>query len=135
VWSSHNLEHVFAHEVELVLRAFLRVLRPGGQVMIATPDLQSIGEAIGAGRLEDTLYESPAGPISALDMLYGHGASIARGNEFMAHRTGFTAKTLRGKLRAAGFEAIEVNRDKMELRATGRKPRGRRRKLALGRAW
>jgi SAM-dependent methyltransferase len=111
VWSSHNLEHVYAHEVPSVLGEFHRVLRPGGRALVTMPDLQSVGEAIARGKLEDPLYESPAGPIAALDMLYGHSASITGGNEYMAHRTGFTAKTLTSKLQRAGFVDIRVTRD------------------------
>lgn len=122
VWSSHNLEHVYAHEVPLVLGEFYRVLRPGGRALVTMPDLQSIGEALARGKLEDPLYDSPAGPIAALDMLYGHGGSITGGNEYMAHRTGFTARTLTKKMNRAGFVDVEVRRDpERALWATGRR--------------
>jgi SAM-dependent methyltransferase len=108
IWSSHNLEHVFSHEVALVLAGFLRVLRPGGELLVTMPDLQSIAALISKGRLEDTAYVSPAGPIAPLDVVYGHRGFVATGNEFMAHRTGFTARTLREKLLTAGFEDVKV---------------------------
>lgn len=110
VWSSHNLEHVYAHEVPLVLGEFHRVLRPGGRALVTMPDLQCIAEHLARGKLEDPVYESPAGPISALEMLYGLGSAVTRGNEFMAHRTGFTAATLTRKLHHAGFVGVEVIR-------------------------
>jgi SAM-dependent methyltransferase len=111
VYSSHNLEHVFAHEVSTALAEFLRVLRPGGGVLVTMPDLQSIADRIARGRLEDPMYETPTGlSIAPLDVLYGHGAAIAVGNEFMAHRTGFTARTLTHRLQAAGFCDVEVRR-------------------------
>lgn len=123
IWSSHNLEHVSAHEVPLVLRSFLRVLRPGGEVLITLPDLQQVGKLVAAGKLEDTAYVSPAGPIAPLDIIYGHQASVQRGNDFMGHRTGFTAKTLKQKLVAAGFEDVKVDRPgDFALWATARKP-------------
>src|SRR3954451_8011278 len=40
VWSSHNLEHLYAHEVPVALAEFYRVLRPGGFLLITMPDLQ-----------------------------------------------------------------------------------------------
>src|SRR3954447_18560248 len=43
VYSSHNLEHLHAHEVPISLRDFLRVLRPGGVAVIVVPDLQVAG--------------------------------------------------------------------------------------------
>lgn len=122
VWSSHNLEHVFAHEVPVVLRGFFRVLHPGGVALITMPDLQGLGKFISAGKLEDTLYVSPMGPIAPLDVLYGHGASIQHGNEFMAHRTGFTKRTLTDKLRQAGFVDIDVTSADLALWADARKP-------------
>jgi hypothetical protein len=44
-------------------------------------------------------------------MLYGHRTSLARGNLFMAHRTGFTAKTLTNALQRAGFVKVSVKGD------------------------
>jgi len=110
VWSSHNIEHVHTHEVPEVLREFLRVLRPGGELLVTTPDLQRTAERIAAGALEEPIFESPSGPISPLDVLYGHLDSVERGNRFMAHHTGFTARTLRARLRDAGFQDIRVER-------------------------
>jgi protein O-GlcNAc transferase len=115
VWSSHNLEHVYAHEVPIVLREFLRVLRRGGRALILLPDLQKVADAISAGNLEGAFYTAEAGPVAALDVVYGYGSAIARGNEFMAHRTGFTAKTLERKLRDAGFDRVEVRRREIAL--------------------
>jgi SAM-dependent methyltransferase len=124
VWSSHNIEHVYGHEVPAVLAEFKRVLRPGGELLLTTPDLQYAAERIAAGLLEDPAYRSPSGMISPHDMLYGHGSAIAKGNEYMAHRTGFTARTLSAKLQAAGFEEVRVKRvaDDYALWATGWRP-------------
>ena len=111
VWSAHNLEHLFAHEVPLALAEFRRVLRLGGFALVTMPDLQRAAELVAQDRLDEPAYLSPAGPIAPLDMLFGHGAAIAAGNHFMAHRTGFTARTLEGALRRAGFGMVRVVRD------------------------
>ncbi|MGE0107628.1 MAG: methyltransferase domain-containing protein [Thiomonas sp.] len=103
VYSSHNIEHVFAHEVPLVLSEFARVLKPDGFLVITCPDVQSLGEALAQGRLLDTLYVSPAGPIAAIDILWGHRASIAAGKIYMAHKVGLTAQALADTLGASGF--------------------------------
>lgn len=111
VWSAHNLEHLFAHEVPVALAEFRRVLRPGGFALVTVPDLQRAAELVAQDRLDEAAYVSPAGPIAPLDMLFGHGAAIAAGNHFMAHRTGFTARTLEAALIGAGFPIVRVVRD------------------------
>ena len=110
VWSSHNLEHLLAHEVPRALGEFLRVLKSGGFVLITLPDLQSVARLIAQDRLEEPAYTSPAGPISPIDMVYGHRGYIAQGKLSMAHRTGFTARTLEDALAHAGFACAEVKR-------------------------
>jgi len=121
VWSSHNIEHLFAHEVPLALDEFFRVLKPGGIAFITLPDLMQIAKLVADDKLEDTAYISPAGPITPLDCIFGLRTAIARGNEFMAHRTGFTAKTLRQHLSNAGFVEIRVWSSPLALWAEGTK--------------
>ena len=111
VWSSHNIEHLEAHEVPVALAEFHRVLKPEGFVLIATPDLQEICRHVAEGRLEEELYRAPAGSIAAIDTLFGLRSALARGNTYMAHRTGFTAGTLKQKLQAAGFAFVAVQRE------------------------
>lgn len=110
VWSSHNLEHLFAHEVHQALAEFHRVLKPAGFALITLPDLQSVAQWIAEDKLEDTAYVAPAGPIAPIDMVYGHCGYIACGKTHMAHRTGFTARTLGDALARAGFARAEVKR-------------------------
>jgi len=122
VWSSHNLEHLYPHEVPLALREFCRVLKADGFALITLPDLRRVAELIVQDKLDDPAYVSPAGPIAPLDILYGHRASLAKGNLFMAHHTGFTAKTLGQALIRAGFAEAKVQRDdSFNLWATGYK--------------
>ncbi|HEU4701834.1 MAG TPA: methyltransferase domain-containing protein, partial [Conexibacter sp.] len=123
VWSSHNIEHVYAHEVPAVLGEFFRVLRPGGFVRIETPDLQEVAERIVRGLLDEPFARTPLGQVAALDILYGHTESIAAENVYMAHRTGYTKSSLERKLRAAGFAQVEIERRAMELRAIGYRTR------------
>jgi len=111
VWSSHNIEHLYAHEVPLALAEFRRVVKPGGFVVITTPDLQAVARLIAEDRLDEPAYTAPAGPITPLDILFGFGRSLAQGNHYMAHRTGFTATTLRRALEEAGFQNIMVKPD------------------------
>lgn len=122
LWSSHNLEHLNAHEVPLALAEFARVLKPAGFALITLPDIQAVAQLIADDKLEEVAYRSPAGPISAIDMVFGHRRSIAAGNGFMAHRTGFSARSLSEALRRAGFSDTRVQRGRSyDLWALARK--------------
>ena len=111
VYSSHNIEHLDPHEVALALWEMRRVLKPTGFALIQLPDLQEVARHVAEGRLDQPLYMSPMGPIAPLDILFGHRPSLADGNVFMAHRTGFTADTLAAALIGAGFAAVMLQRD------------------------
>ncbi|HEY8606811.1 MAG TPA: tetratricopeptide repeat protein [Noviherbaspirillum sp.] len=108
VYSSHNLEHLHPHEVEVALREFRRVLKPDGFLLLTCPDLQAVCRLVADDKLEDAAYVSPAGPIAPIDMLYGHRPAMAKGNLYMAHNTGFTARTLQRAMEEAGFGSVTV---------------------------
>jgi SAM-dependent methyltransferase len=110
IFSSHNLEHLYPHEVPVALREFRRVLRSDGFALITLPDLQEVARLVAEDRLEEPAYLSPMGPIAPLDILYGFRPSLAKGNTFMSHRTGFTGRTLSACLLQAGFAATLVQR-------------------------
>ena len=106
IFSSHNIEHLYPHEVGVALLEFNRVLDAEGFCVITCPDLQSVCTLVAQDKLLDPAYISPAGPIAPIDILYGHRASMAQGNLYMAHRTGFTEKTLSATLHGAGFKTV-----------------------------
>jgi SAM-dependent methyltransferase len=119
VWSSHTLEHLYAHEVPLALAEFRRVLRPDGFALITSPDLEAVASIIVDRGLDHIAYTSPAGPISPLDMLFGHSSSIAAGHVHMAHKTGFTCASLGRRFVDAGFPIVLVKQDGLNLWALG----------------
>jgi len=104
VYSSHTIEHIFPHEVPIALREFYRVLKEDGIAVISCPDLQSVCEAVAQDKLLEPLYESHSGPICPIDILYGSRKMIAKGNEYMAHKGGFTYSTLNRAFFEAGFK-------------------------------
>jgi|TARA_Y100001934_G_C12340487_1_gene769928 ubiquinone/menaquinone biosynthesis C-methylase UbiE len=106
VYSSHNIEHVYPHEVDIVIKEFVRVLSPEGFAVIACPDLQSVCKLVAEGKLLEAAGSSPAGPIAPIDILYGHRPSLQQGNIYMAHKTGFTLKVLMSALKANGFKSV-----------------------------
>jgi len=110
VWSSHCIEHLFAHEVPRALGEFRRVLVDSGFACIVVPDLQAIANWIAADRLHEPIYESAAGPVTAHDMMWGFGPAIAAGDVAMAHRCGFTPTVFLQRLNEAGFGEIVLRR-------------------------
>ena len=103
VFCCHCLEHVHGHEVAHTLTEFYRVLRPGGYALIFVPDLED------ARPTNEVLYESPAGPLTGLDLIYGK-QDLVKGKPHMEHHTGFTAATLALGLENAGFAPVAVSR-------------------------
>jgi SAM-dependent methyltransferase len=120
VYCSHNLEHYYRHDVSKVLAGFLHVLKDGGFAQIRVPDIAEVMRVtIERGLdIDDILYESPAGPIMVLDVLYGYSVEIERsGQHFFAHKTGFTKKSLLTALNGAGFQKTFSTVGNLEINA------------------
>jgi len=134
IYCSHNLEHYWRHDLARVLAGFVHVLRAHGFAEIVVPDVKAaIEEMARRGTdLDDFLYESPAGPISVNDVIYGSGAMIAAyGNDFMAHKNAFSPTTLADALRKAGFLYMYAAKADFEIRAFAfrREPTAEQREL------
>lgn len=108
LFCSHAIEHLYAHEVIPALREFLRVLKPEGFALVTCPDLAAIARHLLTHGAEAIAYQSPAGPIRPIDMLFGHSQFIADGRVSMAHNTGFTAQRLARTAQAAGFGEVRI---------------------------
>jgi hypothetical protein len=120
VYCSHNLEHYYRHEVPWVLEGFLHLLRDGGFAHIRVPDIGELMRVTVERKLDidDVLYHSPAGPIMVADVLYGYSVEIERsGEDFFAHKTGFTEKSLLAVLNKVGFSNIYTMLGELEVSA------------------
>jgi len=120
VYCSHNLEHYYRHEVPKVLAGFVHVLKDGGFAQIRVPNIAEVMQtAIDRGLdIDDVLYQSKAGPITVSDVLYGYGAEIERrGQDFYAHKTGFTPTSLSKVLYGAGFSKVYTKAGNLEVNA------------------
>jgi Methyltransferase domain len=120
IFCSHNLEHYYAHDVPKVLRGFMHVLHADGFAEVVVPDIRGVMQTVIDNKLdiEDALYQSPAGPISAKDVIYGYGPEIEKsGKDFFAHKTGFTQKSLLSALTHAGFPFVFSQLRYLEIRA------------------
>lgn len=102
VYSAHNIEHLYAHEVPLAFKEFRRVLNESGIVFIRCPDLYTIAKFIVEGKVVKPMYESPAGPVTPIDALFGMRPFLIK-NPYMAHKIGFTSELLVGTLKDNGF--------------------------------
>jgi predicted SAM-dependent methyltransferase len=110
IFASHVLEHLYCHEVAMALSELFRILKPGGVLDIAVPDLQCIGGKLALDQADYAIYNSPIGTIAPLDMIYGHRGSVGAGNLFMGHKFGFTQGVLKRYLQNAGFNDMEIDR-------------------------
>ena len=64
--------------------------------MVIVPDLGGVKPT------HDIVYESPAGPVCGLDIIYGM-ARLIEDNKWMAHKNGFTMASLKAEFKEAGF--------------------------------
>lgn len=120
IYCSHNLEHYYRHDVSKVLTGFLSVLKEGGWAHIRVPDIGAVMKAVVEGNMdiEDVLYVSSSGPIMVLDVLYGFSLEIEdSGQDFYAHKTGFTRKSLLRILHEIGFSEVYVACNNYEIKA------------------
>ena len=122
IWSSHSLEHLHSHEIPAALAEFRRLLKTDGFALITCPDLETVMALFLAHGPDHVVYRSPAGPITPLDMMFGHAGSIAAGHVHMAHNSGLTAPRLSDLLRQAGFADVIIRRKDYDLWAIGLMP-------------
>lgn len=115
IFTSHTVEHIDFYKVIPTIKQFLRVLKDDGFARIIVPNLQSLGDKITEGNLLETLYESDAGPINSLDIIYGHSASVLRNGDFMRHKTGFTKRSFTELLNNAELNKFEIVEDNFNL--------------------
>lgn len=89
--ASHVLEHVSHREVEMVLREWVRVLKPGGVLRVAVPDFKWIAEHYLAGEPVEVQGYTMGGQVDKDDF----------------HRTIFDKEMLSGLLTGIGLVDVE----------------------------
>jgi len=120
IYCAHNLEHYYHHDAARVLAGFAHVLKPDGFALIRVPDMNAVMRSVVEKNLDidDVLYQSRPGPITVRDVIYGYGVEIERsGNDFFAHKTGFTEKSLISILTSSGFPYVFVGASNLEVTA------------------
>jgi hypothetical protein len=125
VWSSHCMEHLFLHQVGDAFSEFHRIMADDGFMICLVPDVQTVAKMVAADRAHETVYQAPAGPVTAHDMFYGFGPAIAMGHTQMAHRCGFTPSIVVNFLNQSRFAEYAIRRlPSLELAIVARKTKG-----------
>jgi hypothetical protein len=123
VYFSHCLEHFDPWEANRVLKELARVLKSGGFLEVHVPNILEVCRQVAAGQpIDAALYNSAAGPIAPLDMIYGYSRFVLSGNDLMRHKTAFTPDSLTAVLEGAGFHVDSMDGARgFELSAVARK--------------
>ena len=120
VYCSHNLEHYYHHDAIKVLHGFRHVLKEDGFIHVRVPDIAGLIRIVAEKDMdiEDVLYQSPIGPITVRDVIYGYGVEIEQsGNDFYAHKTGYSQQSLRMLLNQCGFPVTYMVSGNYEINA------------------
>lgn len=104
IYSAYSIDFIHPHEVPIAFSEFHRVLKQDGLIVVRCADIQRVCELVAQDKLLETIYESPVGPVSPIDMLYGNRKQIAKGNKHMTKKGGFTYSVLNNSLGEAGFQ-------------------------------
>lgn len=113
IYSSHALEHVEMKMVQPTLKEWLRLLNPGGTLLLQVPNLDYCAKF--------WLTHKPEEHLWAESIMFGNQA-----HEGEFHKCGFTAMGLQGDLQQCGFIvdqiAIAWSYNQETLQAKARKP-------------
>ena len=124
ILSVHVIEHFWRWEVLDVLKEWIRVLKPGGSMIIECPNLVSACQAL----LENPDVAAGPGPEGQRSMwvLYGDPAWQ---DPLMVHRWGYTPRSLSELMHSAGLVNLRQEpaqfklREPRDMRIVGEKPR------------
>lgn len=116
----HVFEHFYRWEAEDVLREWLRVLKPGGRLILELPSMEKVFDYI-ARAFDQRL---PMSPTFSWFPLWGDPKYR---DPAMVHKWGYTFPMLRELLVKAGFSAIGVEKPRYhfperDMRVTALKP-------------
>lgn len=95
LYASHILEHLDYREARTGLSEWYRVLKEGGEIMIAVPDLKKLSKLI----LRNDLSVNDIRKVTA--MFYG-----GQIDEYDYHKAGYSLETLADLLLSIGFKDI-----------------------------
>lgn len=118
VVAGHVLEHIEWPDSFAAIAEFARVLKPGGVVKIAVPDMASLMRMLLSGE----------SAFHAMGLVYGLGGRI---NTFERHRYGFTPGMLADILETLGFGAFDWWNSNLADASNGWAPRGLEERIGM----
>lgn len=102
IYASHVLEHFdYVNELNIVLKEWYRVLRPGGKLYISVPDMDKLA---GLFLMKDKL--SPQERFHVMRMIFG-----GHTDKYDYHMVGFNQEFLASFLLQADFSNLKVVED------------------------
>ena len=125
ILSVHVVEHFWRWEVRDVLREWIRVLKPGGRMIIECPNLLSAC----ASFVEDPAARSREGQEGQRTMWVFYGDPAWK-DPLMVHRWGYVPESLKALLAEAGLVDVRQEpaqfklREPRDMRVVGIKPHG-----------
>lgn len=123
ILSVHVVEHFWRWEVVDILREWVRVLKPGGLMILECPNLKSACEEF----LKNPEAHAGPGQEGQRTMWVFYGDPAWR-DPLMVHRWGYTPTSLAGIMREAGLTDLRQEpaqfklREPRDMRITGIKP-------------
>ena len=123
ILSVHVVEHFWRWEVVEVLKEWMRVLKPGGLMVLECPNLKSACEAF----LADPDLHAGAGQEGQRSMWVFYGDPAWR-DPLMVHRWGYTPRSLAAVMAEAGLVNLRQEpaqfklREPRDMRIVGEKP-------------
>lgn len=121
VWINHLLQRFTFSEAAAVLTEAVRMLKEGGELLISVPDMQLAANYLARSEGEAEMFRAPAGPITAIDMMYGFQRAIEAGDSTRIHKSGYTAESLGYFVRHAGVCNLHVQRHPHDVVALSKK--------------
>ena len=111
VMAVHVVEHFWRWEVEDILREWVRVLKPGGRMVLECPNLKSACEAF----LANPDMASQSGKAGQRSMWVFYGDPQWK-DPLMVHRWGYTPQSLAALMQAVGLEDARQEPAQYKLR-------------------
>ena len=103
VYASHILEHFGTYQTTVVIKEWLRVLKPGGLIRIVVPNLINAFK-IAENYCRDNGYD---GEYLARVLYGGQNGETIKESISNSHRTGFDKKLLQKRAEEAGVKVLD----------------------------